>query len=227
MTSERKIAANRINARKSRGPRTAAGKGRVSYNAFRHGLAALKHLDPMASRDIDLLARAMCGDDFNSLLFEQALVIAESEMVLRCIRVERVAVIERLRDIAVAPLAKRDDRRTRVRARARGRETELACVELEPMRARLDAMPQEERAKLDDAYDGEAAELASKPTPQEGRDEIDAMHEAMPDLKRLTRYERQALARHKRALRRFMEIKFKHHAGRPNSDQRQHGCRNE
>ena len=117
MTSEKKIAANRINARKSRGPRTAAGKDRVSYNAFRHGLAALKHLDPMLSRDIDLIARAMCGDDIDPLLFEQALVIAENEMVLRCVRVERVAMIERLRDIAAAPLVKRDNRTARARDR--------------------------------------------------------------------------------------------------------------
>ena len=223
MTSEKKIAANRINARKSRGPRTAAGKDRVSYNAFRHGLAALKHLDPMLSRDIDLIARAMCGDDIDPLLFEQAMVIAENEMVLRCIRVERVAMIERLRDIAAAPLVKRDNRT----ARARGHETELACVALEPMRARLGAMLQEERTKPYQAHDREAAELALNPTPLEERDEVDAMREAIPDLNRLTRYERQALSRHKRALRRFMDVKFKRQADGPTSDQRQPGSRTE
>src|ERR1700738_4735365 len=36
--SERKRAANRRNARRSTGPRTAAGKARVKQNALRHGL---------------------------------------------------------------------------------------------------------------------------------------------------------------------------------------------
>jgi hypothetical protein len=40
MTSESKIAANRRNGRKSRGPRTAAGKSIASRNALRHGFAA-------------------------------------------------------------------------------------------------------------------------------------------------------------------------------------------
>jgi hypothetical protein len=105
MTSEKKIAANRINAMKSRGPRTAAAKSRVSRNALRHGLAALKHLDAMLTRDIALMADAICAGDTNPLLFEQALLIAESEMVLRCVRAQRIAVVERLRYIKAMPLA--------------------------------------------------------------------------------------------------------------------------
>jgi hypothetical protein len=40
MTSEAKIAANRRNARKSTGPRTARGKGTSSRNSIRHGILA-------------------------------------------------------------------------------------------------------------------------------------------------------------------------------------------
>src|SRR5690242_8899587 len=40
MTSEAKLAANRLNARKSRGPKTAQGKIRSSANALTHGLTA-------------------------------------------------------------------------------------------------------------------------------------------------------------------------------------------
>lgn len=39
MASERQIAANRRNAQKSTGPRSAAGKKRASRNAYRHGLS--------------------------------------------------------------------------------------------------------------------------------------------------------------------------------------------
>jgi hypothetical protein len=38
VTSERKRAANRRNARAGTGPRTAAGKARVAHNARRHDL---------------------------------------------------------------------------------------------------------------------------------------------------------------------------------------------
>src|SRR5947209_6671559 len=40
MSSERQIAANRRNARRSTGPRTISGKSRSRRNAIRHGLSA-------------------------------------------------------------------------------------------------------------------------------------------------------------------------------------------
>jgi len=204
MTSARKIAANRINAQRSCGPRSRVGKGRVSSNAFRHGLAALKHLDAMRPRDIDLMARAMCGDDIDPLLFEQAQVIAESELLLRCVRDERIAVIERLRDVTAVPLAIRDD--SLARAKTRALEMDLAADELERMQAKFDAMTEQERTKLQEEYD---RELDSKPAPIAERDEVDAMREAMPDLERLARYERRAWSRRKRAMRNFMAIKIR------------------
>ena len=43
MSSEQKIAANRINAQLNTGPRTADGKARVASNALKHGLTG-KHI---------------------------------------------------------------------------------------------------------------------------------------------------------------------------------------
>jgi len=40
MVSEKQMAANRLNARKSTGPRTARGKAKSSANALKHGLTA-------------------------------------------------------------------------------------------------------------------------------------------------------------------------------------------
>ena len=41
MASEAQLRANRINAQRSTGPRTAAGKDRTRYNALKHGLTSL------------------------------------------------------------------------------------------------------------------------------------------------------------------------------------------
>ena len=46
MTTERQIEANRINAQHSTGPRTEAGKQRVSQNALKHGLLAKRSVIP-------------------------------------------------------------------------------------------------------------------------------------------------------------------------------------
>jgi hypothetical protein len=207
MTSEKKIAANRANARKSCGPRTASGKGRISRNALRHGLAALKHLDPKLPQDTERMAKVICGDDTNPLLFEQAVMIAESEMVLGCVQAECVGVIERLRDVTAIALAKGDNRIAL--AKAKSREVRLAWAELVPLRAKIDAMTKEEQIKLAEEEERRERESASMHAPIEERDEFDAMREAMPDLKRLARYERRAWSRRKRAIRTFIEIKFK------------------
>ncbi|MCP3391771.1 hypothetical protein NLM27_23550 [Bradyrhizobium sp. CCGB12] len=49
MTSERKIEANRRNAKQSTGPKTGDGKARSSRNARQHGLSRLKLEDDVSS----------------------------------------------------------------------------------------------------------------------------------------------------------------------------------
>src|SRR5580704_12786363 len=60
VTAERKRAANRVNARLSTGPRTAAGKARVRQNAHRHGLNVAVADDPLLTAEVARLARAIC-----------------------------------------------------------------------------------------------------------------------------------------------------------------------
>src|SRR6478672_472838 len=102
MTSERQIAANRLNGRKSRGPRTTAGKSTASRNALRHGLAAIGRRQPIETADLERLAKALCRNDDDPTLYKQAVVIASHELVLRAISAQQIAVVERLRDMAQA-----------------------------------------------------------------------------------------------------------------------------
>lgn len=204
MTSERKILANRMNARKSRGPRPGAGKVRVSGNALRHGLAALTHVDPTRKHEVEIIARAICGSCSNPVLFEQALVIAESQLILRCVSKERVAVIERFRNANVSPFGKRH---RLAWAKLKFQQAQWAAAEIARIKAQETAMAvtkgrTTERPKRVNLRRNSRA-------PVSDRDEFEAMQCAMPFLERLARYEQRAWARRRRALRNFMEIKSK------------------
>ena len=57
----RRVFANRLNARRSTGPRTAAGKAAVARNARRHGLSLPMGHEQGVARDVDALARRIVG----------------------------------------------------------------------------------------------------------------------------------------------------------------------
>src|SRR5262249_39604617 len=119
MSSERKITASRNNGRRSSGPRTKAGKTRASRNALQHGLAAISQGESIPSGDIARLAIAICGNDSDPALLAQAKVIAQNDMVLRAIRQQQVAVVERLRDPTAIGLTKRDNGVKLMKARSK------------------------------------------------------------------------------------------------------------
>jgi hypothetical protein len=93
MSSKRRIAANKRNAEQSRGPRTPAGKARVSQNAKRHGLAVSVLKDPRVSAELDSLARALVESDPDDALFAQARIIAEAQLDLERIQVAKVSLM--------------------------------------------------------------------------------------------------------------------------------------
>jgi hypothetical protein len=90
MTSARKRRANRRNARKCTGPRTAAGKARSARNALRHGLARSARLDPDLMRAIATLARSLAGEGASAERRERAERIAAAHVeVMRVRRAKR------------------------------------------------------------------------------------------------------------------------------------------
>jgi hypothetical protein len=72
MASERQIAANRRNARKSTGPRSGTGKKRTSRNAYRHGLRSSITSTAGFAKQLDKLVREIAGDTEDPILLERA-----------------------------------------------------------------------------------------------------------------------------------------------------------
>jgi hypothetical protein len=109
MSSEKQIEANRRNAQKSKGPRTAAGKARASCNSRKHALTTISRNHPLYAPRIEAIARAICSEATTAELWEQALIIGECTTILACAQAERLALIEQLLGgpcvhIASAPL---------------------------------------------------------------------------------------------------------------------------
>jgi hypothetical protein len=234
MTSERQIAANRLNGRKSRGPRTTAGKSTASRNAVRHGLAAIRYSHPIETADLARLAKALCGNDEDPALYRQAVVIASHELVLRAISAQQIAVVERLRDPSAVALAKGDNSLQLAKARflkgklayaaligLRDRLLEKYKNELKPIR-HPDVVSEIEEAfppHLEEFLEEKGSQLGAEEIRQQKgrfydgdcigeRDESAAMEEAASDLLRLNRYERRAWSRQRRAIFAFMNLKL-------------------
>ena len=224
MRSDRKSAANRRNSCKSCGPRTAAGRATASRNALRHGLSAMVHRQPAPSAELERLARAICGHDENPTLLEQARVVAANELELRAINVQKIAVLERLRDPTAIALAKGDN--SLELARGRFMRAWLAHREIEglvpkvlekykdqistPLDDEVDIVPICLKGLLEesDCIEREriARKLARKQIEEHQRDDHEALEEAAADLIRLDRYERRSWSRQKRAIRSFMNL---------------------
>ena len=96
MSSEKQIEANRRNAQKSKGPRTAAGKARASRNSRKHALTTISRNNPRFAPRIEAIARAIWSEATNAELWEQALIIGECTTLLACAQAERIALIEQL-----------------------------------------------------------------------------------------------------------------------------------
>ena len=95
MTSDRKIRANRENARTSTGPMTAPGGARAARNALRHALSLRVYSDPVLSDQVEALAREIAGTDASAEIQVLAHQVAEAQIDLRRVRYARHQVLSR------------------------------------------------------------------------------------------------------------------------------------
>src|SRR5262245_53583338 len=173
MASERQIAANRRNARKSTGPHSGAGKNRSSRNAYRHGL----NINSTAAfaKELDKLVREIAGNTDDAITLERAREIAQAELDLARVRRAKVALIERAR----------------------------AFGELDPPQAfstvtqikRFFSALDRGRFIVPKPIDASATMPSQEPDRS-----AEAVRRVLPELRKLDRYERRAAAQRERAV---------------------------
>src|SRR5262249_5308096 len=96
MASERQIAANRRNARKSTGPRSGAGRKRASRNAYRHGLSLSITSTAAYAKHLDKLVPKLDANTEATTVPERARAIAKAELHRAGARRAKVALIARV-----------------------------------------------------------------------------------------------------------------------------------
>ena len=221
MTSARSLAANRENATKSTGPRTSQGKSRSSGNALRHGFDAAHFGHEGLSEKVTRIAKELCKDDTDPFQFEQAIIIAESQVLIARVRAARIAAIERVRNspgpgkltlpgcLTMEELENfsRDLRDGNIRRAVKliNRNTREFKAFVKALRASMSAetedLHREARREVDRMIVARLEET-DRSAPGE-REDAACVSRALPDLLSLERYEKRALSRRKRAIRRF------------------------
>ncbi len=178
MASERQIAANRRNAKKSTGPRSKSGRQRTSRNAYRHGLAARPILNAVATKQVEELTRKILGSNRDALTREFARSAAEATLDLARVRRMKIPLFERF---AGEPI------RNARELPSPGREAQPA----------VNAAVQQQASAL-----GDQVLLSAGTRSHYKRDQkSDAIFQTLAELHVLERYERRISSRRDRAIR--------------------------
>jgi hypothetical protein len=184
MTSDRRRRANRVNAKSSTGPKSAAGKARAAQNALRHGLNVPVSETPVYSPLVETIARKIAGPDATGEILELARRIGEAQVDLDRVRAHRGKKIARIADPKYQPDWTTPSARKRL--------------------LRLWKAIDRSRGLCDADLDVYSIATMANPSPLEGEDKLVAvLRHAVGEFAALDRYERRALSRRKFAIREF------------------------
>ena len=89
MASEKQIQANRKNAKRSTGPKTAAGRARSRRNALRHGLSLPLTLDTEMAAKADRIRQSLVAEQAKPTQVVAAIGFAQAQLDLLRIRAVR------------------------------------------------------------------------------------------------------------------------------------------
>lgn len=202
-----RVRANRANAKRSSGPKSAEGKSRVAQNARRHGLAIPVELDPAFAPEIERLTLEIAGDDADNSRLQLARRIAEAQIDLVRIRKARQQFYENPNAQMMTPLEGVELTRVSFDVKRRFRVDDAAYYR----RSRSAAAGSKEWVALISdtlAYRDVMNELIKWQPGSGGLPKFAEKGFAVlaPEMVRLDRYERRALSRRRRAIREFDEL---------------------
>jgi hypothetical protein len=103
MVTEKQVAANRANAKRSTGPKTVAGRLKSSRNAFRHGLSAQLQPNIAVTERVDAMARLLVGSSADEEQRFAATEMAKAQLELLRIRATRASILAEV-DLATGNL---------------------------------------------------------------------------------------------------------------------------
>jgi hypothetical protein len=95
MATQKQIAANRANAQKSTGPKTATGRLKSSRNAFRHGLSLPMRPGMETSVKAEAIARVVTRDQADPEHLLAATELAQAQLELLRVRQIRAELMEK------------------------------------------------------------------------------------------------------------------------------------
>jgi hypothetical protein len=188
MASKRQVEANRRNARRSRGPRSAHGKRRASKNALRHGLARQDSSAAVLAKR-EKLARRIAGNCQATIVLEFARAAAEADLKLADVRRVKIALIQRV--CALGALAPPKHFRSAMQEVRWCQATYLWTEGLRPTKP-PNPIP------IDP--------LASMPVGEPDRS-AEAVRRVLTELVKLDRHENRAASRRERAIREMLKAK--------------------
>jgi hypothetical protein len=188
MASERQLAANRRNAAKSTGPRSAAGKKRTRGNAHTHGLSSLLSRSA-TSEAVEVLALQIAGENSNDMILAHARCAAEAEFDLGRARRAKLALIERASAFGSLKLPRF--------FATDFQEARWAVVMERWMTVRRGRPPKRPIPE----------DFLATMSPSEPQRTLEAMQRVLPDLEKLSDYEQRSAARRDQAIRQIAGLR--------------------